>query len=111
VVEDDEDVRNGLQDVLEEAGYCVSTAVNGRDAIDRLSALAPQLILLDLMMPVMNGVEFLAALRQHATLSATPVVVVSAWPKEAQAVDAQGFLAKPVHLSALLSIVQRFCSP
>ena len=111
VVEDDDDLRSGLQDILEAEGYSVSTAVNGRDALDRLSALVPQLILLDLMMPVMNGVEFLSALRQHETLSATPVVVISAWPKEAQAVDAQGFLAKPINLKVLLSVVQRFCMP
>jgi two-component system, OmpR family, response regulator CpxR len=111
VVEDDDDVRDGLRDILEEEGYRVWTAANGQEALDRLSALSPQLILLDLMMPVMNGVEFLSILRQHKTLSATPVVVVSAWSKEARSIAVQGFLAKPVALDALLSVVQRFCSP
>ncbi|XYI04208.1 response regulator [Sorangium sp. So ce1128] len=89
----------------------VWTAANGREALERLSVLAPQLILLDLMMPVMNGLEFLSMLRQHSTLSATPVVVISAWSKEAQSVAAQGFLSKPIDLDALFNMIRRFCAP
>lgn len=110
VVEDDDDVRDGIRDILEEQGYRVWTAANGREALERLGVLAPQLILLDLMMPVMNGLEFLSILRQHNTLSDTPVIVVSAWSREAQSIAAQGFLAKPVDLDTLLSMIERFCS-
>src|SRR5436190_20649462 len=55
VVDDDDDVRDVLRDVLEDEGYKVCTAANGRDALDRLKALVPCLIVLDLMMPIMDG--------------------------------------------------------
>src|SRR5262245_22552685 len=94
VVEDDADTRESLRAVLEVARYDVRTASNGREALEVLARIeAPGLILLDLMMPVMSGFEFLAARREDAALERIPVVIVSAWRREAEKTKgAQGFI-------------------
>ena len=113
VVEDDADVRDSLAEVLEEHGYHVVTADNGKVGLDKLHEIGkPSLILLDLMMPVMNGEEFLKAVRQDANLASVPVVAVSAWPKEAMRLrgGARAFVQKPISLKRLLTIVEGLCS-
>ncbi len=113
VVEDDALIRESLCDALESEGYDVVMGSNGQEALALLRAMpAPCLILLDLMMPVMTGVEFLAAIRRIAGFAAIPVVVVSAWPDEAAKVSdkTQGYLKKPVSLNALLTTIQTFCA-
>lgn len=112
VVEDDIDIRQTLADALEMEGYGVVVAVDGRDAIERLEAASsmPSLILLDLMMPRMNGLEFCAAMRNVARLAEIPVVLVSAdtrLKEKAAAVGAAGILTKPVSLDALYATVAR----
>jgi two-component system, chemotaxis family, chemotaxis protein CheY len=114
IVDDDPDIREALTQALEAEGYRVSTAVNGRDAWEKLhSAPLPSLILLDLMMPIMNGAEFLAALRADASLGGLPVILVSAFDSVAAAHvhQSQCYLAKPVDLDTLIDTVARFCSP
>jgi len=112
VVEDDPDIRDTFREVLEAEGYRVSTAANGQEGLERLEEIRrPCLILLDLMMPVMSGPEFLAAMRQKDGLGPVPVVIVSAWPDEAEKTEgAQGFMAKPVNLERLLALVQQYCA-
>lgn len=113
VVEDDRDIRESLEDVLTAEGYRVVTAENGRQGLERLrEETDPCIILLDLMMPVMSGGEFLAELRANDVLATIPVVVVSAWPDEAAFVRAQtqGYVKKPVSLDVLLELVARYCS-
>src|SRR5690349_1848715 len=79
VVEDSTDARQMLASLLEVEGFAVRTAANGREALDQLRAGPPPcLILLDLMMPVMDGYQFRAEQRQDPGLSPIPVVVVSA---------------------------------
>src|SRR5687768_645517 len=79
VVEDDNDIRETVQQILELEGYQVFTAANGKEALDALEHIPhPCLILLDLMMPVMNGWQFLEAKQRNAVISTLPVVVVSA---------------------------------
>lgn len=111
LVEDDADIRDSLREVLEKRGYAVVTAVNGQVGLEKLRTLPrPDLILLDLMLPVMNGEEFLEALRDtdYATI---PVVAVSAWPKEAARLSGRtrAFLGKPVSLDRLLTVVEGLC--
>jgi len=111
VVEDDRDIRESLQDLLEIEGYAVTTAENGRDALERLRRMeAPSVILLDLMMPVMSGDELLHVLRGDDALRSIPVLVVSAWTDEASKVRdlAQGFLRKPIAVPDLLAEIDRF---
>ena len=78
LVEDDAATSSQLQRALEKQGWSVATAANGRIALERLSERLPSLILLDLMMPEMDGFEFLEALRQHSEASGIPVVVITA---------------------------------
>lgn len=114
IVEDDALIRDSLADVLSDAGYEAITAANGKEGLELLrTAELPCVILLDLMMPVMNGAEFLRELRNSANVAATPVVIVSAWENEAQAVEgaAQGFVKKPVRLDLLLEQLSRHCDP
>ncbi len=111
VVEDDADVRETLVLVLESEGFAVREARDGREALEVMRAgFRPDLILLDLMMPVMNGWEFRAEMKRDPELAAIPVVFVSALepaPERATALDAAGFLHKPFDLAALLRTVQR----
>lgn len=112
VVDDDADIRDTLRDALELEGYRVDVAANGRDAWESLRGDAlPALILLDLMMPVMNGAEFLRLLRADARLRGVPVVVVTAFGQSAGGVvaESQGFLPKPLDLELLLRTVERYC--
>ncbi len=111
IVEDDESIRESLRDVLEIEGYSVVEADNGRTALDQLLAgLTPSLVLLDLMMPVMSGLELLAAVRAEPSLATLPVIVVSAWPPAAIDLpgSTQGFVKKPVDLDELFAAVARF---
>jgi CheY-like chemotaxis protein len=112
IVEDDDDIRTTLQDILEDEGYPTAAAANGQDALDQLQCIdrPPCLILLDLMMPVMSGREFLSVLRGDDMLAPIPVVVVSAWAAEARGTPGvQGFIRKPVDLSLLFDVVRRYC--
>lgn len=114
VVDDDADIRHALGLALELEGYEVAFAANGREAWDWLQAgPPPRLILLDLMMPVMNGADFLRLLRDDARLAPLPVVLVSAFGSIAAAVSeaVQGQLRKPLDLDDLTGLVGRFCAP
>jgi CheY-like chemotaxis protein len=111
-VEDDCDTREMLERYLELEGFDVQTAPNGAAALTLLRQdAAPSVILLDLMMPVMNGWQFRDAQQQDARLSAIPVVVVTAaGPRvDIPSIDADGWLAKPVDLDQLLTTVSSFC--
>jgi CheY-like chemotaxis protein len=78
IVEDDEATRQVLQRSLEKQGWTVANSANGRAALEQLAAHKPELILLDLLMPEMDGFEFLAQLHKHEAWRSIPVVVVTA---------------------------------
>jgi chemosensory pili system protein ChpA (sensor histidine kinase/response regulator) len=111
VVDDDEDIRQIVALVLEPSGYRVAGAVNGFEALARLEAAEPPaLMLVDLMMPLMDGAELMRAIKANPRLAGIPVVVMSghhAAREEALAVEASGFLQKPVELDELLDLVRR----
>ncbi|MEW6057273.1 MAG: response regulator [Bdellovibrionota bacterium] len=112
VVEDDKDIRDSLTMVLEMEGYNVVAVTNGQEAIEELECLRhPCLILLDLMMPVMNGWEFLKARDANDVMLTIPVVVVSAVSDSAirRPKSATEFIKKPVELSLLLQTVKQYC--
>ena len=110
VVDDDEDIREIVKLSLEAGGYRVITAVDGLEAWQHLSASAlPSMILLDLMMPQMDGEEFLKTLRASQQAS-IPVVIMSghsASNQKAETLGANGCLTKPVDLDELLGTVRR----
>jgi CheY-like chemotaxis protein/anti-sigma regulatory factor (Ser/Thr protein kinase) len=78
VVDDDAGVRQLLRRMLEPEGYTVIEAENGRAAFERLRDISPSVILLDLMMPEVDGFEFVAEFRRHEPWRAIPIVVVTA---------------------------------
>jgi CheY-like chemotaxis protein len=90
----------------------VARARNGVEALERVDSERPDVILLDLMMPVMDGVTFAQALRQRPAASDVPILVISAdgSPQRAASVNARGYLAKPFDIDALLAQVASICS-
>jgi CheY-like chemotaxis protein len=113
IVEDDVDTREMIGRFLQMEGYAVETAANGRQALERLDAgTRACVILLDLMMPVMDGWEFRRQQVSHATCADIPVIVFSAAGRDRmQQIEANDYLAKPVDLEDLLKRVARFCPP
>jgi CheY-like chemotaxis protein len=116
VVEDDLDIRESLVDSLEDDGHAVIPAINGRDALDKLrnTVVRPCLILLDVMMPVMDGRTFRELQLKMPELSGIPVVLISAYQTIedlARELQAVGYLKKPLKLSDLRSFTDRFCAP
>jgi CheY-like chemotaxis protein len=114
VVEDDPDVRETIGEILADNSYQPMLASNGLEALSslRTAAAKPCVILLDIMMPVMNGWQFRAQQKTDADLSAIPVVVITAHADASRAaseMEAAGFLRKPVKLESLLAYVSRFC--
>ncbi len=107
VVDDDPDILEAICDILGTESYRVARAKNGLEALERVAAERPDVILLDLMMPVMDGVAFAHALHQRPAVSDVPILVISADgnPQRAAAVGAQGYLAKPFDIDALLAHV------
>ncbi len=107
VVDDDPDILDAICDILEVEQYRVARARNGLEALDQVEAERPAIILLDLMMPVMDGVTFAQELRERPAVSDVPILVISADgnPARASSVGARGYLAKPFDIDALLSHV------
>jgi CheY-like chemotaxis protein len=114
IVDDDYAIRMMLTEALEDAGYHVMSAENGSQALTLLRELPtpPSVILLDLMMPVMNGWTFYMEQQADAQLAAIPVIILSARPNlqhEAFMMTVNEFLQKPVDIVSLLAIVDRYC--
>jgi two-component system, OmpR family, response regulator CpxR len=110
VVDDDIDIRESLRDIIEAEGYPVVCAANGEAALQLLAELPrPGLIVLDLMMPMMSGWEFLALVRGDKALADIPVAVISASGGMRQPHGATCFLQKPVDLDTVLDLVREHC--
>src|SRR5262249_11349487 len=113
VVDDDLEIRETIRDVLEEEGYRVVLAANGAEALAELRARIgeeqPSLVLLDLMMPEMNGWQFCEEQKRDARRAAIPVLVISAASVDAKKGSIAGhpFLKKPIELARLLEAVAK----
>jgi len=109
VIEDDADLAEMIEVVLESEGYEVRTAVNGKEALKVLGEWRPDVILLDLKMPVMDGWTFLARQQTDPELVQIPVIVMSAYYNlrgGSKRVPAAEVLAKPFQIKDLLSKVE-----
>ena len=109
VVDDDPDICLILQDVLESEGCTVIVAHNGQEALRVLEQRRPDVIVLDLMMPVMDGWEFAARLQQEPRWSDIPVVVVSADTLAARrkpAAHVVAMIPKPFDIAQIAQTVQ-----
>jgi CheY-like chemotaxis protein len=109
IVDDSEDFRDTLADLLTMQGYRVSCAANGREALEQLrGGPLPRLILLDLKMPRMNGWDFREEQLRDPELAGIPVIILSGGadiPEETDGLGAAGYLPKPVDVSVLLSAI------
>jgi two-component system response regulator MprA len=114
IVEDAIDIQMLLGRVLESAGFSVSTASNGREALDLLqsSDTTPELIILDIMMPELDGYQFRKEQEKDSRLNEIPVVVMTAWAdieSKAMQIGAKGYLKKPfLNIETILSTVEKF---
>lgn len=111
VVDDDPAIREFLSMALEDEGYRVQTAVNGREALDKVRRDPPDVVLLDLEMPRTDGWSFLTSRRTASSACHTPVLAMSAMGGRCMArqLGARDFLAKPLDLDALLGKVAALC--
>jgi CheY-like chemotaxis protein len=108
VIEDDANIRDVLKLALNFEGYEVLSAKNGKEGLEVLeNNSAPGLILLDLMMPIMNGWEFVEALKNRNIFNKIPIVVVSAYSERAKVIDCTDFVVKPLELEVLLNAVNK----
>lgn len=113
VVDDNQDVREGLCDFLVSEGFLVESATDGADALERLKnvhepADLPDVVLLDLRMPRMDGYEFLQRREADALLRKVPVIVVSATAAERKIpIPVTATLSKPVNTRLLLDLLRR----
>lgn len=115
IVEDDLTVREMLALVLGEAGYCVITADDGAAGLAQARAEQPDLILTDIEMPNLDGIQMIRRLRQEPACQAIPVVVLSAVHTgiltQAVAAGANEAMAKPVRLVSLVRLVRQILGP
>src|SRR2546427_9804725 len=105
VVDDDEDIQVLLKSVLESEDYEVITAGDGLVALNELEKSTPDLILLDLMMPRMDGYAFAKELRQRGRQSSIPIIVLSADVNAKHKVEQMGadsYITKPFDIGNLL---------
>lgn len=107
LVDDDDDLRTILAEMLEDEGFCVTQAASGREALMRLDAGPVDLILLDFMMPEMSGAEFLKAQRARPDIRWIPVVLLTAASSilELAAMEPDAILNKPFEVSELLRCI------
>jgi two-component system response regulator VicR len=108
IVDDDPFIRDFLSDVLEDAGYTVLTAADGRAALALLRRQPVALVVTDLMMPYVNGIDLFRQLRAEPATAELPVIVMSAAYAGAQGTPFTTFLPKPFEIETLLEVIGRF---
>ena len=109
VIDDEPDIRFTLADILKALGYSVRVASNGREALENIRAYgAPSIIVLDLMMPVMDGYQFWSEQHQDPKLATVPVVVITAGTSvRRDELDPFGVVKKPIRLPLLCSLIEK----
>lgn len=108
LVEDDNSIRELLTEILEDEGYNVSASANGSEGLRYLERNIPDLIIMDIMMPIMDGFTFRKELLKNSHLKAIPVLVMSAQTQGVERLQAHGlfnFINKPIELTQLLETV------
>ena len=108
VVDDEPDIRETLREAVEMAGCTAVLAANGEDALKLMTSRRPCMVIVDLMMPVMTGLELLHAMQQVPALADLPVVISTSAPRRAP--PGLPILPKPIDLSALWRWMRQNCS-
>jgi two-component system, chemotaxis family, chemotaxis protein CheY len=113
IVEDDHDIRVSIRGLLEHEGYRVLSVANGSAALDLLQDTTPRpaLIVLDLMLPVMDGWQFVAHVDRRPSLAGIPIVVMTAYDTTKAPDGVVAVIKKPVNMGALLQLVAHACEP
>jgi two-component system cell cycle response regulator DivK len=113
VVEDHEDNRQILRDLLTNAGYDLVEAEDGQEALVAAAKHRPDLILMDIQLPILDGYEVTRRLKSDPTLKAIPIIVITSYAMsgddgQAYAAGCNGYFAKPIHLEALLAAIHEY---
>ena len=116
VVEDYDDTRMWLKQALEMLGYSVLEASNGQEAVDIADRERPDLILMDLDLPILDGIAATQRIRQQQHMDRVPIVAVTAYPLSYSRVKAfakgcDEYMPKPIDMSELARVVNRYLSP
>lgn len=115
VVEDYDDTRMLLKQALEMLGYSVLEASNGQEAVDIADRERPDLILMDLDLPILDGIAATQRIRQQEHMESVPIVAVTAYPLSYSRVKAfakgcNEYMPKPIDMSELARVVNRYLS-
>src|SRR5262249_31586522 len=113
VVEDQDDLRGVLRDLLTGSGYEVAEALDGRDGISKANAERPDLILMDIQLPVIDGYEATREIKANPKLASTPIIAVSSFAmkgdeEKARAAGCDHYVTKPYSPIQLLRIIRTF---
>ncbi len=112
VVDDDHAIRETLIEVLKLEGYLPTGAAHGKEGLQYLQTTRPCIILLDWMMPIMSGEEFMIYKNSDQSLASIPVIVISAAgniERKANVGGIAAFINKPLHLNELFDKIQKYC--
>jgi two-component system, sensor histidine kinase and response regulator len=109
VVDDEVDVRESLREILEDEGYDVALAADGRRGLEGLRQNPPCAVILDIIMPVMSGVEMYAEMQKDPTLAGIPVIISTSDPSRAP--SGVLIMKKPIHLPRLIAALDTYCKP
>ena len=112
IVDDAALMRRVLQHILQKAGYQVISAVNGRECLEKVETEKPDLVIMDRVMPEMDGLEALRTLRANSVTFSLPIIIASAGQEaediaEMKAAGADGYVSKPFQPAQLLAAVQQ----
>lgn len=113
LVEDFEDSRFSLSKLLEIEGYEVLEAADGAEAIDLAINAKPDLILMDLSLPVIDGLSATKQIRQHATMGQVPIIALSAhdlneFQVKARDAGCTDYVTKPIDFNALITMLSKY---
>jgi CheY-like chemotaxis protein len=112
IVDDEPYMIRLLQHHVERAGYQMVKAVNGREALEKVESAKPDLIIMDVMMPELNGLEVLSQIRQKSETARLPVIIMTAnaqrfTKEQAETAGVSAFLTKPFSPTQLMLEIRR----